>query len=89
MVNNWENLTGDALELLPRPAISYGKAAIVGVAADIEHGAAVLPPRMGKPIRAAIGGRHAIIPSNGRIVIEGEGPALLNDQRLKKACLGL
>jgi hypothetical protein len=53
--------------LLPGPAISYGKAAIVGTSGDIEHAAAILHPRMGKPMRAAIGGGQAIIPSNVKI----------------------
>ena len=53
--------------MLPAPAISYGKAAIVGTSGDIEHAAAVLHPRMGKPMRDAIGGGQAIIPSNVKI----------------------
>jgi hypothetical protein len=60
-------LVREALTALPRPAISYGKAAIVGTSGDIEHAAALLHPRMGKPIRAAIGGGQAIIPSNVKI----------------------
>ncbi|MDB5566452.1 MAG: peptide synthetase [Tardiphaga sp.] len=62
-----ELLVREALTMLPRPAISYGKAAIVGTSGDIEHAAAILHPRMGKPIRAAIGGGQAIIPSNVKI----------------------
>ncbi|MDB5633247.1 MAG: peptide synthetase [Tardiphaga sp.] len=62
-----ELLVREALTILPRPAISYGKAAIVGTSGDIEHAAAILHPRMGKPIRAAIGGGQAIIPSNVKI----------------------
>src|SRR5215472_10638177 len=62
-----EMLVKQALALLPAPAISYGKAAIVGTAGDIEHAAAVLHPRMGKPMRDAIGGGEAIIPSNVKI----------------------
>jgi amino acid synthesis protein len=49
-------LVKEAKALLPGPAISYGKAAIVGTSGDIEHAAAILHPRMGKPIREAIGG---------------------------------
>jgi hypothetical protein len=66
-----ERLVREALRALPRPAISYGKAAIVGVAGDIEHAAAILHPRMGKPIRDAIGGGQAIIPSNVKIGAAG------------------
>ena len=36
-------------------------------AGDIEHAAAILHPRMGKPMREAIGGGQAIIPSNVKI----------------------
>jgi hypothetical protein len=60
-------LVKEALALLPAPAISYGKAAIVGTSGDIEHAAAILHPRMGKPMREAIGGGQAIIPSNVKI----------------------
>jgi hypothetical protein len=66
-----ERLVHEAVPVLPRPAISYGKAAIVGVAGDIEHAAAILHPRMGKPIRDAIGGGQAIIPSNSKIGAAG------------------
>jgi len=62
-----ELLVQEALKALPHPAISYGKAAIVGTSGDIEHAAAILHPRMGKPMRDAIGGGQAIIPSNVKI----------------------
>jgi hypothetical protein len=62
-----ELLVREALKSLTRPAISYGKAGIVGVSGDIEHAAAILHPRMGKPMRDAIGGGQAIIPSNVKI----------------------
>ena len=57
--------------LLPHPAVSYGKAAIVGTDGDIEHAAALLHPRMGKPMRDAIGGGQALIPSNVKIGAAG------------------
>jgi hypothetical protein len=62
-----ELLINQAKAQLPGPAISYGKAAIVGTSGDIEHAAAILHPRMGKPMREAIGGGQAIIPSNVKI----------------------
>jgi Amino acid synthesis len=62
-----ELLVREALALLSRPAVSYGKAAIVGAAGDLEHAAAILHPLMGRPMRAAIGGGKAIIPSNVKI----------------------
>jgi hypothetical protein len=57
----------DLVALLPKPATSYGKAAIVGVNGEIEHGPAVLHPRLGKPMRDALGGGEAIISSNVKI----------------------
>jgi hypothetical protein len=66
-----EQLVKECLAVLPRPAVAYGKAAIVGVDGDIEHAAALLHPRMGKPMREAIGGGQAIIPSNVKIGAAG------------------
>ena len=45
------------------PAESFGKAAIVGLAGELEHAAALLHPKFGAPMRAALGGGAAIIPS--------------------------
>lgn len=67
-------LARKALQLLPNPAVAYGKAAIVGLDGDIEHAAAILHPRMGRPIREAIGGGKAIIPSN--VKVAGAGTAI-------------
>lgn len=50
--------------MLARPPVSYGKAAIVGAGGDMEHGGAVIHPRLGAPMRAAAGGGKAVIPSN-------------------------
>jgi hypothetical protein len=66
-----EMLVQKALGVLPNPALVYGKAAIVGLAGEIEHAAALLHPRMGKPMRAAIGGGKAIIPSNVKVAPAG------------------
>jgi len=57
-------LAARALATLEGAAIeSYGKAAIVGEDGELEHAAALLHPRMGAPIRTAIGGGKALIPS--------------------------
>ncbi len=42
---------------------SYGKGAIVGLQGELEHGGAILHPKLGKPMREAIGGGKSIIPS--------------------------
>ena len=64
-------LVRKALAVLPNAPVSYGKAAIVGLDGDIEHAAAILHPRMGKPMREAIGGGKAIIPSNVKVAAAG------------------
>lgn len=64
----------DLVALLPRPAVSYAKAAIVGVNGEIEHGAALIHPQLGKPMREAVGGGQAIIGSN--VKIGGPGTAI-------------
>jgi hypothetical protein len=58
-------------DLLGGPAVSYGKAAIVGANGEMEHGGAILHPKLGKPMRAAIGGGQAIIPSNAKVAAPG------------------
>ena len=52
-----------ALGIAPAKAESYGKAAIVGEAGEREHAAAILHPKLGTPLRNAVGGGKAIIPS--------------------------
>ena len=39
-----ERLMDDAVKMLAGPPVSYGKAAIVGVAGDLEHGGAIIHP---------------------------------------------
>ncbi|HEY0832418.1 MAG TPA: amino acid synthesis family protein [Azospirillum sp.] len=53
----------DALGIDGGRAESYGKAAIVGEAGELEHAAALLHPKLGTPIRAAIGKGAALLPS--------------------------
>jgi hypothetical protein len=60
--------------LLPNKAESYGKGAIVGVNGDLEHAAALCHPKMGKPMRAALGGGEALIPSTQKVA--GPGASL-------------
>jgi hypothetical protein len=53
----------EVLGIQPKNAESYGKAAIVGVDGELEHAAAILHPKLGTPLRDAVGGGKAIIPS--------------------------
>ena len=66
-----EELMPQAVALLGGKPMSYGKAAIVGVNGDLEHAAAVLHPKLGKPMRSALGGGEAIIPSNTKVAAAG------------------
>lgn len=57
-------LTEKAVKELGDSAIhNYGKGAIIGLNGELEHGAAILHPKLGKPMREVIGGGKAIIPS--------------------------
>ena len=66
-----ERLIGEAVAALAGTPISYGKAAIVGAAGDLEHGGAMIHPKLGKPMRAAVGGGKALIASNAKIANVG------------------
>jgi hypothetical protein len=52
-----------ALGIRPEQAHSYGKAAIVGEAGELEHAAAVLHPKLGAPLRKAVSHGAALVPS--------------------------
>ncbi len=50
-------IAGDKVE-------SYGKAAAVGEDGELEHAAAILHPKLGAPVRKALGKGAALIPSS-------------------------
>ncbi|KZL91029.1 amino acid synthesis family protein [Clostridium magnum] len=50
---------------------SYGKGAIVGGNGELEHAAAILHPKLGKPFRDGVGGGKAIIPSSKKMGFPG------------------
>jgi hypothetical protein len=52
-----------ALGIEPAQAQSYGKAAIVGEAGELEHAAAILHPKLGAPLRVAVEKGAALVPS--------------------------
>jgi hypothetical protein len=54
--------------------VSYGKACVVGVHGEYEHGNALLTTDFADPVRNAIGGGKAWIPSTGKI--GGPGSAI-------------
>ena len=59
------------VDLLGGAPVSYGKAAIVGILGEMEHGGAICHPKLGKPMREAVGGGEAIIPSNVKVAGPG------------------
>lgn len=50
---------------------AYGKGAVVGLDGELEHAAALIHPTFGAPVRAAIGGGAAIIPSTKIVAAAG------------------
>ena len=52
-----------ALGIAPGAAQSYGKAAIVGEAGELEHAAAILHPKLGAALRRAVEKGAALVPS--------------------------
>nr|WP_092070466.1 amino acid synthesis family protein [Dendrosporobacter quercicolus]NSL48256.1 amino acid synthesis family protein [Dendrosporobacter quercicolus DSM 1736]SDM10798.1 Amino acid synthesis [Dendrosporobacter quercicolus] len=60
-----------AMDVAQDQVESYGKGAIIGSAGELEHGAAILHPKLGKPMRDAVGGGKAIIPSAKKIGVPG------------------
>ncbi len=56
-----------ALGIEPGKAQSYGKAAIVGEAGELEHAAALLHPKLGAPLRVAVDKGAALVPSSKKI----------------------
>ena len=56
-----------ALGVEPNQVEAYGKGAIIGVDGEIEHAAAVMHPRFGGPVRAAVDHGDDIIPSTKKV----------------------
>jgi len=57
----------EALGIEPGAAHSYGKAAIVGEAGELEHAAAILHPKLGAPLRVAVEKGAALVPSAKKV----------------------
>ncbi|HEX2257061.1 MAG TPA: amino acid synthesis family protein [Afifellaceae bacterium] len=51
--------------------VGYGKAALVGTAGDLEHGASMIHVRIGLAMRTAIRAGRALIPGNAKIGAPG------------------
>jgi hypothetical protein len=64
-------LMPELVRLLGQAPVSYGKGAVVGLNGEFEHGGACIHPMLGKPMRAAVGGGKAVIPSNVKVAACG------------------
>jgi len=67
-----QRLSGELVEMLVGSPVCYGKAALIGSSGAMEHGAALLHPKLGKPVRDAVKGGKALMPSNHKGVSLGE-----------------
>lgn len=56
-----------ALGIAPNEAESYGKSAMVGENGELEHAAAILHPKLGAPLRAAVEEGAALVPSSKKM----------------------
>ena len=56
-----------ALKADPKQIESYGKAAIVGSEGELEHAAAILHPKLGKPLRDEVDTGLALVPSSKKM----------------------
>lgn len=61
-----------ALGIEPCAAESYGKSAMVGEAGELEHAAAILHPKLGAPLRAAVEKGAALVPSSKKMGSPGQ-----------------
>jgi hypothetical protein len=67
-----ERLTKKALDALaPLKPRGYGKAALVGTAGDLEHGASMIHVKIGLAMRQGAGGGPALIPGNAKVGAPG------------------
>jgi hypothetical protein len=66
-----ERLMVDLVRLLGGDPVAYSKAAIVGMHGELEHGHALVHPKLGKSMRAAVGGGQAVICSNVKVAAPG------------------
>ena len=84
-------LTRTAIEKLgvaPEEVETFGKACIVGLAGEHEHAAALMHPKLGAPMRKALGAGKAVIPSAKKIAAPGstlDVPLLYKDAMLVRS----
>jgi hypothetical protein len=62
----------EALGVSPSDIESYGKAAMVAEDGELEHAAALLHPKMGAPLRAAVEKGAALVPSTKKMGAAGQ-----------------
>lgn len=84
-------LTRTAIEKLgvsPEEVETFGKACIVGLDGEHEHAAALMHPKLGAPMRNALGAGKAVIPSAKKIAAAGstlDVPLLYKDAMMVRS----
>jgi hypothetical protein len=66
-----------ALGATPRELRAYTKAAVVGTGGDLEHGAAMIHPRLGMAMRRTLKRGRVIIPGHAKVGPPGTGVDLI------------
>ncbi|RLB28355.1 MAG: amino acid synthesis family protein, partial [Deltaproteobacteria bacterium] len=61
------NMARGALGISKEECEGYGKGAVIGMNGELEHGHAILHPKLGAPFREALGGGKALIPSAAKM----------------------
>ncbi|MBO1041166.1 amino acid synthesis family protein [Brucella pituitosa] len=69
--NIGEMLASEMQAMFSSAVTSYGKAALVGMDGELEHGHALIHPRLGRAMRKEIGGGEALIPSVAKVCSSG------------------
>ncbi len=60
-----------ALNIDPERVESFGKGAVVGLAGELEHAAAILHPKLGHAVRRVVGGGKTMMPSAKKMGVAG------------------
>jgi hypothetical protein len=60
-----------SLQIDPDKVESFGKGALVGLRGELEHGAAILHPKLGHAVRRIVGGGKTMMPSAKKMGVAG------------------
>ena len=78
-----------ALGITPNQVESYGKAAIVGEAGELEHAAAILHPKLGAPLRKAVEKARRWCPRRKKWVRSERPSTCRSDIKTQRLCAAI